>query len=122
MQTDEDDLRKIIMEWDNAMLSNDAVLIGRYMTADWVILGSDGLTTRELFLESISSGSVSHSRMDSDNLIIHLHEHVAIAYSRGTSAGLYNGTPFSMYEWSTNIFVKNAGNWLCASTTVLPAK
>jgi hypothetical protein len=38
----EDALRSVAVEWDKAMVTNDADAIGRYMAAEWVIIGPDG--------------------------------------------------------------------------------
>jgi hypothetical protein len=59
--------------------------------------------------------------MDSDEISIRLYENMAFAVSRGTSAGNYNGESFSLYEWSTSIFLKTERQWLCVLTMVTPA-
>lgn len=115
------ELRNFAEAWDKAMESNDADAIGEFMSEDWVVVGADGITSKASFLEWISSGTVAHNRMDSDQLHVKIHGSTGIVLSRGTSAGTYNGKSFSLYEWSTNVFTKNDGKWLCVVTMLAPA-
>ncbi|MEJ7587010.1 MAG: nuclear transport factor 2 family protein [Ferruginibacter sp.] len=91
------------------------------MSHDWVIIGSDGITSKSTFPEYISSGTVSHNRVDSDETILKIYGNTGIIISRGTTAGTSNNEQFSLYEWSTSIFMKSEGKWLCVLTTLTPA-
>jgi ketosteroid isomerase-like protein len=117
----EQELLNISKLWDEAMVSNNANEIAKFMSDDWVIVGSDGVRSKSDFLQWITSGTVTHNRMDSDEINIRLYGNMAFAVSRGTSAGNYNGESFSLYEWSTSIFWKTEGQWLCVLTMVTPA-
>jgi len=108
--------------WDEAIVSNDVIEIAKFMSEDWVITGSDGITTKSSFLELIKSGVLTHNRMDADESDIRVYGQTGIVISRGTSAGTYNGQPFEFYEWSTSVFIWEQGKWLCVSTMVTPAK
>lgn len=119
-----DEEQKLILlgkSWDEAMVRNNVDEIAQYMTDDWVIVGSNGITTRAIFLESIRSGSVMHNKMDSDQMTIKIYGDTSIVISRGTSAGTYNGRSFDLYEWSTSVFIRTEGTWRCVSTMVAPA-
>ena len=107
--------------WDEAMVSNDADEIGKFMSDDWKIVGSDGITSKSSFLQFISSGILTHNRMDSDETHIDVYGNTGILVSRGTSAGTYNGDNFSLYEWSTSVFIKTEGKWRCVITMLTPA-
>jgi len=50
--------------WDEAMEKNNADEIGKFMTDDWIIVGSDGITSKASFLQWIKSGVLKHNRMD----------------------------------------------------------
>ena len=100
METEKQELLEFSKRWDEAMVSNDADEIAKFMSEDWKIVGSDGITSKSSFLQFISSG---------------------IFVSRGTSAGTYNGENFSFYEWSTSIFIKAEGTWRCVLTMLTPA-
>ena len=119
---EEQDLINFVTLWDEAMVSNDADSISNFMSDDWVIVGADGIKPKSVFMEWISSGIVTHNRMDSDELEVKIYDNTGIVISRGTSAGTYNGQPFSLYEWSTSIFLKKKGRWLCVLTMLTDAK
>ncbi len=121
MQTAEQELITFTTLWDEAMLTNDADQIGKFMSDDWVIIGSDGITSKTAFLEWIISGTVTHNRMDADELHVRIYGNTGIIISKGTSAGTYNVESFSLYEWSTNVFLKTDGKWLCLITMLTPA-
>lgn len=108
--------------WDKAIVSHDAVQIAKFMSQDWVITGSDGITPKSVFLELIINGTLTHNRMDADESNVRIYAQTGIVISRGTSAGTFKGQPFEFYEWSTSIFIWEEGKWLCVSTMITPAK
>jgi hypothetical protein len=118
----EEKLLQFVKEWDEAMVSNNTVEIEKFMSDDWVIVGSEGgIISKTEFLEWIKSGDVTHSRMDSDEIRMRVYGNTGIITSRGTSAGNYKGQPFELYEWSSNVLLFNEGKWLCVYTMVTPA-
>jgi ketosteroid isomerase-like protein len=118
----EQELTFFEQQWDKSFISNDIEEIGKFMSEDWVIVGFDGIKSKSQFLESIKSGSVTHNRMDSDEMRIRIYGDTGVVVSRGTSSGTYNGQPFELYEWSTSVFMRKEGKWQCVSTMVAPAK
>ena len=122
MEPEKEELLKFTHEWDQAMESNDAERISGFMSDDWIIIGSDGITSKTGFLDWIRTGTVTHNRMDSDEMIVNIYGNTGIVVSRGTSAGTYHGNTFSLYEWSTSVFIKNDLEWKCVTTMVTPAK
>lgn len=121
MEQNNEELAAVARLWDEAMVSNDAFEISRFMTDDWVIIGSDGITSKVDFMQSITSGTLTHHRMDADELLIRIYGETGIVVGRGTSAGRYKGENFSWYEWSTSVFLKKEGTWICALTMLTPA-
>ncbi|MBT1708835.1 DUF4440 domain-containing protein [Fulvivirgaceae bacterium PWU5] len=118
----EDEVLQVGKEWDKAMVGNDPDEIGKFMSEDWVIVGSDGITSKSQFLETIRSSALTHSRMDSDETKIKVYGDTAVVTSRGTSAGEYKGQPFELYEWSSSVFIRKKGKWLCVHTMLTPAR
>jgi ketosteroid isomerase-like protein len=109
--------------WDEAMVNNDADEIGKFMAADWVIVGTEGgITSKSSFLDGIRSGDLMHTRMDSDDSRVQLYGNTGVVTSRGTSSGKYKGQPFSFYEWSTSIYIREKGKWRCVLTMLTPVK
>ncbi|HEU4860692.1 MAG TPA: nuclear transport factor 2 family protein [Chitinophagaceae bacterium] len=121
MEKEKQELLEFSKRWDEAMVSNNADEIGKFMSDDWKIVGSDGITSKSSFLQFISSGILTHNRMDSDETNIDVYGNTGILVSRGTSAGTYNGDNFSLYEWSTSVFIKTEGKWRCVITMLTPA-
>ena len=121
MEIEKEELLDFSKRWDEAMVGNDAEEIAKFMSDDWKIIGSDGITSRSSFLQLISSGVLTHNRMDSDEHNINIYGNTGIVVSRGTSAGTYNGESFSLYEWSTSVFIRTGGKWLCVLTMLTPA-
>lgn len=121
METEKQELLDFSNRWDEAMVGNDANDIAKYMSDDWVIVGSNGITTKATFLQLIATGVLTHNRMDSDETSIRIYGNTGILVSRGTSAGTYNGESFSLYEWATNVFIKPEGKWICVLTMLTPA-
>jgi ketosteroid isomerase-like protein len=121
--TAEQELVQFSQQWDKAMLTNDVLAISEFMSDDWIIVGTEGgITSKETFLETIRSGSVSHSTMDADEINTRIYGNMGIVTSRGTSAGKFNGKPFSLYEWSTSVCVNERGRWRCVHTMLTPAQ
>lgn len=117
------ELRQLGRQWDKAIVDNDALEIGRFMAADWVIVGTEGgITPKPSFLDYVKSGDLLHNQMDFEDIRMEIYENTAIVISKGTSSGAYKGEPFSYYEWSTNVYIKNNGYWLCVLTMLTPAE
>jgi hypothetical protein len=117
----EGELLQVGKAWDEAMIQNNSEEIGKFMSDDWVIVGSDGITTKSEFMESIRSGDLTHNRMDSDETRIKVYDTMAVVTSRGTSAGKYKGEPFELYEWSSSVFIYENQRWICVHTMLTPA-
>jgi ketosteroid isomerase-like protein len=108
--------------WDDAMIRNDAVEIGRFMSDDWVIIGTEGgITPKSAFMRSIESGDLLHTRMDAADFRVRVYGDSGVLTSRGTSSGTYKGQSFSYFEWSTSVFLWKNDSWSCVLTMLTPA-
>jgi ketosteroid isomerase-like protein len=86
-------------QWDEAMVSNNAEEIAKFISDDWVIVGTEGgITSKSSFLEWIKSKDVTHNRMDSDEIRVKIYGNTGVVTSCGTSAGKYKGQPFDLYD------------------------
>lgn len=112
----EQDLVKFSRDWDESITENDPDKIATFISESWTIVGADGITSRQQFLDSIRSGDLTHHTMTSDELHVKIHENTGIITAKGTSAGTYKGISFSLYEWSTSVFILEAGRWKCVQT------
>ena len=115
--TERNELIDVSTAWDRAMVENDAEAIGRYMTDDWTIVGSDGaVTDKATFLGLVASGVVSHDVMESADFDIRVYGETAVVMSRGVSGGTYQGRAFREVERVTCVFVRQQGLWRCVHT------
>lgn len=122
MTPEQEELLNFNLRWDVAFEKNDVDEISTFMSDDWIIVGSDGITSKSDFLAWIRSGQVIYNRMDADETIINIFGNTGIIVAKGTSAGIYNGKDFSLYEWSMSVFIKSEKGWSCVSTMVTPVK
>jgi ketosteroid isomerase-like protein len=120
--TFEEELVQFGKQWDEAMINNDPSEISKFMSEDWIIVGTEGgITTKQEFLSGIVSGDLTHSVMNSDKTVIKIYDNTAIVTSRGTSAGKYKGADFEFYEWSTSVCIRRQNKWQCVHTMLTPA-
>ena len=109
--------------WAEAIVSNDAERIGRFMADEWVIVGENGAITKKDFLSLVASGDVTHETMQMvGEARIQLYKDTAILTARVTNNGHYKGEPFRADEWTTDVFAKYEGRWLCVLSQITPAK
>jgi len=113
----EEELIALSNDWDRAMVRNDADAIGRYMADDWTIVGPDGsMSDKATFLGLVKSGALTHDVMESEDFRIRNYGSTAVVLARGVSGGRYNGQAFREVEQSSNVFVKQQGQWKCVLT------
>ena len=113
----EEELIALSNDWDRAMVRNDADAIGRYMADDWTIVGPDGsMSDKATFLGLVKSGALAHDVMESEDFRIRNYGSTAVVLARGVSGGRYNGQAFREVEQSSNVFVKQQGQWKCVLT------
>lgn len=117
----EQELLQVVIHWDDAIARNDLAEMEKYMSDDWVIVGSgSGITTRAAFLDSIINGDLVHTKMSTEETRIKIYDNSAVVTARGVSEGVYKGQTFSFDEWSTSVFILKDGCWICVLTMVTP--
>jgi ketosteroid isomerase-like protein len=113
----EEELIALAHDWDRAMVQNDSNAIGEYMADDWTIVGSDGsINDKASFLALVQSGMLRHDVMQSDDFKVHVYGDAAVLLARGVSGGTYRGHAFREVEQTSNVFVKQHGQWKCVLT------
>ena len=126
MTSMENDTRREILniaeEWAKALVSNDAEAIGSFMSDDWVIVGQNGITSKQDFLPFIESGELTHETMELvGEARIQIYGDTAVLIGRVTNNGNFRGNTFSADEWTTDVFHCRNGRWLCVHSHVTPA-
>ena len=107
--------------WNEAIIANDPDAIAAFAEPDWALVGGDGIVSGKQFLESVAAGRVSHHSMTTEVLDVRTLGQVAVVISRVRNSGEYDGEPFRLDEWTTDIFVERDGRWRCLLTHCTPA-
>ena len=74
------------------------------------------VTDKATFLGLVSSGTLTHDVMESDDFHVRVYGDTAVVTSRGVSGGTYQGRPFRELERVTCVFVRQRGQWTCVVT------
>lgn len=116
------ELLKLGSEWAEAMVSNDAGRIGRFMADEWVIVSERGISGKEHFLEFVRSGALTHSSFEMvGDARIKVYGDSGVLTARVVNTAHFGGQRFDADEWSSDVFVKREGKWLCVLSHITPA-
>ncbi|MFE3447573.1 nuclear transport factor 2 family protein [Nonomuraea sp. NPDC059194] len=109
-------------EWAAAIVSNDAARIAAFMADEWVIVSESGLTSKRDFLSLVESGELTHSAMTLVNQPrVRVYGDTAILTGRITNTAHHLGRRYDADEWTTDVFVKRDGRWLCVLSQITAA-
>lgn len=111
-------LEAVSVAWERAVISNEAEAIGRFMTDDWVIVSDRGVTKKADFLAVVASGDLTHETFEGEIISARQYREAAVLTGRVRNNGHYKGQPFSSDEWTTDVFVKRDGTWLCVHSHI----
>jgi ketosteroid isomerase-like protein len=112
---------ELLRAWSAAIVANDPVAIDRFAAPDWVLVGATGVFTREQFLESVASGTLTHDAMTHDIQEVRDYGDVAVVLCRAHNTGTMSGAAFTNDEWSSDVFVRGADGWRCSVTHLTAA-
>jgi len=115
-------LEAVSAAWEQAMVSNEAEAIGRFMADDWVIVSETGVTKKADFLAVVASGDLTHETFKGEILSVRQYGEAAVLTGRVKNSGHYQGQPFSSDEYTTDVFVKRDRQWLCVHSQITTAK
>jgi len=113
---------RVSAEWEEAMIANDAEAIGGFMADEWVIVGDTGTTTKEQFLSVVASGDLTHEAFEGEIVSVKQYGDTAVVTGRVRNNGNWRGDAFSADEWTTDVFVKTDGRWLCVHSQITAVK
>lgn len=109
-------------DWSAAIVSNDAARIAGFMADEWVLVSESGVSPKEHFLSVVESGELTHSAMDRvSEARIRVYGDTAVFTARVTNTAYHLGRRFDADEWTTDVFVKRDGRWLCVLSHITPA-
>lgn len=116
------ELLKLGEDWAAAMVANDADRIGSYMADDWVIVSERGISTKDDFLAFVRSGQLTHSMFEMcGEARIKEYGDTAVLSARIVNTANFGGQQFDADEWTTDVFVRRDGKWLCVLSHITPA-
>ncbi|SMD16431.1 nuclear transport factor 2 family protein [Kibdelosporangium aridum] len=119
----EADLVALSKEWAAAIVSNDATLIGSYMADEWVIVSESGVSPKDQFLAMVASGALTHSAMQMvSEPRVQVYGDTATITARVTNTAHHQGQQFDADEWTTDVFVRRDGRWVCVLSHITPAQ
>ena len=109
--------------WAEAIVANDAERIAAFTAEDWVLVDHDGISPRERFLGVVRSGALTHSAMQRVGPPrVRIHGDTAVLTARVTNTAHLGGDRFDADEWTTDVFVRRGGRWLCVLSHVAAAR
>ncbi len=107
--------------WSKAIVANDANRIADFMADDWMLISEHGVMTKNDFLTLVSTGQLAHEAMDMAELGgIHIYGDTAVMASRVKSVAIFGGQRFPANEWTSDVFVRQDGEWKCVKTHLTP--
>lgn len=115
-------LNELGAKWAEAMVANDADRIGGFMADEWVIVSERGVSGKEHFLSFVRSGQLTHSRFEMiGDARIKIYGDTAVLTGRVVNTAQFGGQEFEADEWTTDVFIKRGGQWLCVLSHITPA-
>lgn len=116
-----EELLKLGSEWAEAMVANDADQIGSFMADEWVIVSERGVSSKDHFLNFVRSGALTHSSFEMvGDARIKVYGETAVLTVRVINTAHFGGQQFDADEWTTDVFVKLDGKWLCVLSHITP--
>lgn len=115
------ELIRLGSEWAEAMVANDAERIGSFMSDDWVIVSERGVSTKADFLGYVASGALTHSAFEmASEARVKVYGDTAVMNIRVVNTAHFAGQTFEADEWTSDVFVRRNGEWLCVLSHITP--
>lgn len=113
--TVEDEVRAEAAEADAVLIGNDAELIANCWTDDWVAVDANGVTPKADIVGWIASGRLQHHSMTTvgGERIVRVGDTVVLT-ARKASSGTWDGAPYEIEEWISQVYMRSDGRWLQA--------
>lgn len=122
-RTDAQELLKVEKDFANAVVSNDADAIGKFLADNWEIIDPDGkVIDKPRFLSVIKSGTLTHQLMESSEMNVRSYGDSAVVTALTKSKGKFAGQEFTTEERATDFFVKRNGRWQCVFSQLTAKK
>ncbi|MEU8222175.1 nuclear transport factor 2 family protein [Kribbella sp. NPDC048915] len=118
----EEEVRAAAAAADLVLVGNDAELIAKCWTDGWVAVDAGGVTPKADIIGWIASGRLQHHTMTTvgGERIARVGDTVVLT-ARKASSGTWEGAPYAVEEWMSQVYVRVDGRWLeafCHKATV----
>jgi ketosteroid isomerase-like protein len=121
MNNEEQELIAVLDAWAAAMVANDPAAIAGPMADDWVIVSDRGISTKERFMSFVESGELTHSAFETrGEPRIRIYGDTAVVSVRVVNTAHFGGQQFDADEWTSDVFRRIDGRWLCVLSHITP--
>lgn len=104
-------------QFEQAVIKGDLEALERLVSDDWIIIGPEGkVIPKAAFVAVIKSGALTHSAMELDDTRVRVYGDAAVVTGRAITTGAFQGQGFTTRERSTDVFVRQQGQWRCVLT------
>lgn len=113
----EAELLAVAEQWRDAIVANDVTRMAAVVTEDWVIVDGSGISPGTRLLGLVASGALTHSAMAAVGPTqVRVLGDTALVTARLVSTAHHAGRRYDADEWTTDVFVRRDGRWLCTLT------
>ena len=121
--TVEDEIVAVEEAWAEAMVANDADRIASFMADEWVIVHEKGVSDKESLVGLIRSGDLTHSVFERKGKArVKIYGETALFTGRLVNTAHFEGRAFPADEWTTDVFVRHGGRWVCVLSHITAAQ
>jgi ketosteroid isomerase-like protein len=111
------ELTQLEKQFGQALIKSDTDALDRLVSDDWIVIGPDGkVIPKAAFVAVLKSGALTHSAMELDQIRVRVYGDSAVLTGRATAVGAFQGQAFTTTERSTDVFVREHGQWRCVLT------
>lgn len=120
MNRDEEQLRRLDREWNEAYPRRDVEALGRILADDWTAIDGAGLViSKPQLLERVASHPSPFDRCEFDEFGLRIFGDAAVVNGRLSGAGRdEEGREFSLRQRFTRVYAKRGGAWQAVATQV----
>jgi len=87
-----EEILELEKEFSQAIVTNDADAVGRFLADDWIVIDPDGgLIDQARFLGAIRSGALAHEMMESGDARVRIYGNTAIVTALTATKGKFSG-------------------------------
>jgi len=119
MSEDEEQLRRLDREWNEAYPACDLGALERIMADDWVGIDGAGLViTRKQLLDRVAAAPFAFDSHEFDEATLRVFGDAAISTGRLSGRGRDTEGPFYLQQRFTRVYVRRGDCWRAVATQV----